>query len=75
MADTPVAKFIIPNWWDIVDSVIGLTLSPQSGTMNLATVFHYGLKDLVCNPTLQMITQNSCPQTFVGGKTLLHSAS
>jgi hypothetical protein len=33
--DAPEAKFIIPDRGDVVDSGIRLTLSPQSGTMNL----------------------------------------
>ncbi len=31
---TPLAEFIVPDWGYIIDSGIGLTLSPQSGTMN-----------------------------------------
>jgi hypothetical protein len=34
---SPVVKFIVPDWGDIGDSGIGLTLSPQSGIMNLVT--------------------------------------
>ncbi len=41
---SPVAKFLVPNWSDIVDSGIGLSTTlcksrriPQSGTKNLAS--------------------------------------